>query len=136
MNNLIIYLILSLGQILLDTSQIPCSNAMGLLLIILHHFLSIYIVFGSILLGNCKLHLCIVLLGFGLNIIGNMCPITKWHNHLCDHPPNTYLPTYLNHIMHGANIKLMRIMYMIVLVSVILYDLRCIDFHKTMMVGF
>jgi hypothetical protein len=123
-NNIEIFTLLCLGQIAFDNVQFPCPNICGQLLIIVHHILAIYIVFGSVLFERHKLHLFVICMTLFLNMIGHMCPITKWHNNICGHPPDTYLPTYLNHIFKGCAIPTLRKIYKCLLLFVISYDVK------------
>jgi len=124
-NNIEIFTLLCLVQIALDDVQFQsCRNKCGKLLIMVHHILAIYLVFGSVIFGCHKRHLFVISMALFLNMIGNMCPITKWHNTMCGHPSDTYLPTYLNHMFKGRDIQTMRKIYKSVLLFVILYDVK------------
>lgn len=123
---LLCYLLLSIGQILLDNKQLPlCDSYIGKTMIILHHFFCIYMIFGSIIFGNCKLHLLVLFTAFVLNLIDGICPITIWHNIICKKPRNTTLPTYIDHVFDYDK-RILRVIYKVLLVLIIGYDLKCV----------
>jgi hypothetical protein len=131
-NSVCLFLLLVAGQLILDTSQFPkCFCGLGKLLIVLHHALAIYIFFGSLLFGHHKFHLIFIAVALCLNVLFHVCPISIWHNYLCDFPRKTPLPTYLNHV--GSIFQLqkhtLRKLYISFICMVMFYDLQCVLKH-------
>jgi hypothetical protein len=123
---LLCYILLSIGQILLDDKQLPqCDNYVGKVMIILHHFFCIYMIFGSIIFDNCKLHLLVLFTAYILNLIDGICPFTIWHNIICKKPRNATLPTYIDFVFDQDK-QTLRIVYKILLMLIIGYDLKCV----------
>ena len=121
---ILLFLILVVIQILMDNKINKCKNIYGKYLLIFHHFISIYNYFGSILLGHHLLHLIIVICAGLVFLIDNKCPITKWHNELCNFDEIFLFNTYVN-IIFGN--KYAKIIHIILIILVILYDLYYIN---------
>ena len=83
----------------------------NLILLYVHHILSIYLIFGSLFFGYYKIHLIIVLISLLVHYKFFECPITIINNILCKQPTDKPMNTYLDHSLdllnlnHGKNKK-------------------------------
>ena len=118
----IIFLLLVVIQIISDNNIQKCDNKLGKSLIILHHFTSIYIYFGSIILGYHLLHIIFLIIAFLSFIIYYQCPLTVWHNELCNN--DKLFNTYINIIFGNENAKNIHI---ILIILFIIYDIYYVN---------
>ena len=124
---IIIYLILVIIETILDKQFRNCKNNYGKLLLIFHHFISIYLYFGSFIFGYHLIHLLFIILVGLLYKIYKKCPITIIQNNLCNFENNTLFQSYLNHIhMYLKNMNIMHI-HLIMLIIISIYDLYYIN---------
>ena len=108
----------------MDNKINKCKNIYGRYLLIFHHFISVYNYLGSLLLGHHLLHLIIVFCSGLVFLINNKCPITKWHNVLCNFDEVVLFNTYVNIIFGNKHAK---IMHLLLIIIVILYDLYYVN---------
>jgi len=120
----LLFLLLVYVQILMDNKINKCKNIYGRYLLIFHHFISVYNYLGSLLLGHHLLHLIIVFCSGLVFLINNKCPITKWHNVLCNFDEVVLFNTYINIIFGNKHAK---IMHLLLIIIVILYDLYYVN---------
>ena len=120
----LLFLLLVYVQILMDNKINKCKNIYGRYLLIFHHFISVYNYLGSLLLGHHLLHLIIVFCAGLVFLINNKCPITKWHNVLCNFDEVVLFNTYINIIFGNKHAK---IMHLLLIIIVILYDLYYVN---------
>ena len=120
----LLLLLLVAIQILMDNKINKCKNIYGKYLLIFHHFISIYNYFGSILLGHHLIHLIIIICAGIVFLIDNKCPITKWHNELCNFDEIFLFNTYVN-IIFGN--KYANKIHVTLILLVILYDLYYVN---------
>ena len=120
----LLFLLLVYVQILMDNKINKCKNIYGRYLLIFHHFISVYNYLGSLLLGHHLLHLIIVFCSGLVFLINNKCPITKWHNVLCNFDEVVLFNTYINIIFGNKHAK---IMHLLLIIIVMLYDLYYVN---------
>ena len=70
---IILFILLTLLQIYFDNTK--CEDKSGRILLYIHHLLSIYLMFGSILFGYYKIHLMIVIISLLVHYKFFECPI-------------------------------------------------------------
>lgn len=122
---LLIFIIILIAEILLDSTFRKCKNINGKLLMIIHHFIGVYVWLGSVLFGNYLFHFLFILIVQILYIFHDgRCFLTKWHNKLCDYDENEKFKSWLNIIFKGYNVNMI---YMILLNIILLYDLYYIN---------
>jgi len=124
--SIIIFILICLLQIQLDFVLKKCKSNMGKFLIALHHVFSIYLYFGSILLGNHLFHFCVLFICFTSHRIIGFCPLTIYCNNICKSEEGTQFITLLNHIV-GIYDKRVKYYYYFALSFIILYDLYMIQ---------
>ena len=82
--SIIIFVLLVLLESFIDPDISPCSRLDGKLLLITHHVLSVYILTGSILLGNPIVHFIISSATILVWLKYNRCVTTMYNNRLCN----------------------------------------------------
>ena len=87
-NRLFIFIILVIIESYLDPDVSYCSGMYGKLLLLLHHILSVYLVIGSILLGNPELHVIISAIVVLLWVHNKRCITTVYNNKICNFNDN------------------------------------------------
>lgn len=118
----LLFFLLLIVQILLDGTINKCKNKYGKILLLLHHFIGVYIYIGSLLLGYHLFHLIIVIIAIIAFSIKNTCPMTKWQNDLCNF--NEKFNSYINIIFGNKHAKKI---HLLLLVIIIIYDLYYIN---------
>jgi hypothetical protein len=123
-----VFIVILLLQILLNRSNIStCVSAYGKLVVVLHHAVQLYIIFGSLLFGLHKFHLLVIVIAFVVHKAYGMCPITIYHNKKCKYK-NTESPlkTFLNDLSPFLNISPITLYYFVLgLLSI--YDVYMIN---------
>jgi hypothetical protein len=89
-------------QIYKDPTIQDCKSKSGTALIIFHHALQLFFIFGSFVFGYHKIHLIILILAFITHITYKMCPLTIIHNKLCEFDKNNPLITFINHAVRNS----------------------------------
>lgn len=80
---LVVFIILVCIEMYFDVNMYVCNNVEAKLSIILHHISSVYGMFGSILLGYYKLHLCfMIFICIEQSLLGH-CVLTKYTQSKC-----------------------------------------------------
>ena len=125
--NRLLYIIVALTlitQVYIDPIIRRCKSNIGILLIILHQFLNITIIFGSLLFGHHEYHLLLLVGALVVHKLSGICPLTKVHNKLCNVDENKPLITILNRIVpnYPNNTKNVIILYYVILTAIISYD--------------
>ena len=126
--NRLLYIIVALTlitQVYIDPIIRRCKSNIGILLIILHQFLNITIIFGSLLFGHHEYHLLLLVGALVVHKLSGICPLTKVHNKLCKVDENKPLITILNRIVPNFpnNTKNVIILYYVILTAIISYDI-------------
>lgn len=134
--NHLLYMIVTLimiTQIYIDPVIRNCKSSMGILLIIFHQILNIFIIFGSLLFGYHDYHLLFLLIALVVHKLSGICPLTKVHNKLCEVDEEKPLITILNHIVpnYPNNTKNVIILYYFIIIGIIVYDILSIMIKKT-----
>jgi len=126
--------VITILQVLLDKDLAnTCETKEGKIIMILHHMLSVYIIFGGFIFNNYKLHLTIIVISFIIHFVMKICPITKLSNKLCNINEDTRMITLLNHITgiysYDSDIPSLdiRTYYYPLLILIIMYDLHYIN---------
>ena len=117
-----VWVVIALIQAFHDPLLSRCSNPYGMLFIIAHHMLALYLITGSLFFGNHKSHLIVVIVAFVVHKIYKICPLTTWHNEICGLDLNTPLYTIFNHVTHTISQAIY--LYYCVIIIVILYDIK------------
>ena len=118
----IIFIMGGLVQALLDPLLNRCNNPFGKFLILAHHQLSAYLILGSFVFGNHKLHIVILTCAFMVHKIFKICPLTRLHNKICGLELDKPLYTVFNHVTSTTEQAVCLYYYTIALV--IWYDLK------------
>ena len=119
---IIFYILLISVQVYFDPFVYKCTRVKGKLLIIFHHIIQIYSIFGSLIFENYYLHTFCLLLAFICHILLKKCFVTKLQNDLCDFNNNARLETFLNHILRFLNIEYTNTIYYVLLLCVIFFN--------------
>ena len=96
--SLIIFILLVLFESFIDPDINLCSRLDGKLLLFTHHILSIYILTGTILLGNPLVHFLISITTVLLWIKYSRCVTTIYNNKLCNFDSNYQFKNFFYHI--------------------------------------
>ena len=96
-NGLFIFILLIMFESYLDPDVTYCSGIYGKLLLLAHHVLSVYLVFGSILLGSPELHVIISTIVVLLWVHNKRCITTVYNNKLCKFEDNYQFKNYFYH---------------------------------------
>lgn len=81
---LILYFSLVIFEWYLDDYYVQCQSVFGKLLMILHHMLLIFHLFGSLIFGLYELHLVISFCIIGGWKLFGYCMFTRIHNGICN----------------------------------------------------
>lgn len=126
--NIILFLIIFIIQVNYDYILHKCQNSYGKNFIVIHHFINIYMILGSVLFGNYILHLIVIIIGLISHKIYGKCFITKYTNEICFKEDNNYpLITLTNHLTGIYEQSKVNNSYYIVLLLIIIYDLYYIN---------
>lgn len=117
-----VFFVIALVQAFHDPLLSHCSNPYGMLFIIAHHMLALYLITGSLFFGNHKTHLVVVIGAFVVHKMYKICPLTTWHNEICGLDLKTPLYTIFNHVTHTTSQAIC--LYYFVIIVVVLYDLE------------
>jgi hypothetical protein len=103
-------------------SVLECKCYVGKALIVMHHALQMYILFGGYI-WNSKLHLVVLVTAFTVHYMNNrLCPITVVHNRMCGYPEDKQLQTTLNVLEPNRNRVIC--VYYFLLTLALLYDFK------------
>lgn len=124
-----VLLLLIIFQLISDISNInECVSVSGKILLILHHILQVYILYGGYFF-NSRVHITVLVLSFAVHYLHHkICPITVVNNHICGFPKNQQLHTMLNVI--EPNRTHVICVYYFLLTIAFLYDLFKINQGK------
>lgn len=105
-----------------------CKSTYGRLLVVLHHILQIYILWGSLLFGFYKFHLFFITIAFFVHKTYGICPITLYHNKKCKYKnPKAPLNTIINETIRLLDLNVSPIdCYYTILGIVVLYNIHMI----------
>ena len=73
-----------------DESLNNCKSLIGRTFFIIHHIITVFILFGGILFGYYFLNLLFIIITALFWIIINYCPISDIHNHYCNIKNKTF----------------------------------------------
>ena len=122
--NIIIFIILVTIPYIIEYNKnynklINRLDAAGLLLF--HHIMSVYLIFGSILFGFYKIHFIIALITIGVWIKGQFyCVITKTYNKMININPNETFKDISYYLRKYSRIKYVHIL---IIIGALFYDL-------------
>lgn len=98
-----------------------CKCVSGKILLVLHHLLQAYILFGGYV-SNPKLHILVLGISFAAHYLNNrLCPITVLNNRICDFPKKKQLHTMLN-VIEPHPKRVVCVYYFLISIA-FLYDL-------------
>lgn len=121
----IIYLLLFIISFSMETFLFPCKTKKkikGILISLIHHFMSIYFIFGSILFKNYAFHLIVLIVVGSVWMYSGMCPLTTWYNEACNY--NKKLPFHeLSWALNNYILKINKNFRYYGIIIVILYDI-------------
>ena len=118
----VIYIFLIFLQVYFDQFVYKCKTYKGKILIIIHHILQIYSIFGSLIFKQYYLHTFSLLFAFISHLILKKCFVTQIQNKWCEFDDNVKLETFLNHVIKILNIDYTNNIYYTLLICVILYN--------------
>ena len=119
MLNIKIFIFVLLVVIQKSLIKYDCADNTGVILLWIHHAISLYIFLGSVLFNNHKIHLLFIICSFIIHYIYKRCPISIAHNKLCTKPAKQPLYTFINLADDIFNVKMK---YYYVLIFIVLYD--------------
>ena len=96
--NLTIFILLVMFESFLDPDVTKCACWSGKLLLLAHHFLSVYLLSGSILLGYPELHVVVNLIVIIVWLMYNKCVTTIYNNRLCNFDKDFKFKNFFYHI--------------------------------------
>ena len=117
MKNICIYIIISLFEYFLDIFQSPCSTIMGNILLLIHHFVGIYLFIGGFLFNNYYHLLVLILVIIHWITNNNRCELTIITNNYCKYHEDKKYNDFPNMINVDKNL------YWIIIFILIIYDI-------------
>lgn len=96
MKNICIYIVISLIEYFIDIIHYPCSSITGNLLLLIHHFVSIYILIGGFLFNNYYHLLFLIFIIIHWTTNNNKCKLTVITNKYCNYNENKYFNDFSN----------------------------------------
>lgn len=117
MKNICIFILISLFEYSLDIFQYPCSTITGNLLLLIHHFVGIYIFIGGILFNNYYHLLFLISIIIHWITNNNSCQLTIITNKYCNYDEKKKYNDFPNMINLNKNL------YWIIVFILIIYDI-------------
>jgi hypothetical protein len=128
MSNYLLFFLLIISSIIIERSIVKCKKETILPTIIqlLHHIVSIYLIFGSIIFGLHKIHLTIIIFILTLHFVNKGCILTHIYNDLCKLKKSHNFITIYDGLLYKLGYTISIIPTLFIIVLVILYDIYMI----------
>lgn len=118
---LIIFIVLYCIELYLDDMFFSCESFRGKLVIFIHHIITVYGVFGSLLFGYYFIHIIftiIIITGF---ILYEDCILNIYTNLLCNFEKDTPIKNYLYYVSKTLDVNKINVLFIFKIV-IITYD--------------